>query len=882
LDEAIQFHDFTSAQIKKGGDFPGFEADVLARALPSLRWGIHDAALAHLRKLLKSIRQEITNDQFQALLLEVLSPVAAKGKKDLLAEWRPRAVVRALISPGFRDPARSRLLAQGKGKVLIRRLEDLERGADGLHSFIERGVVESALTASFGPDLTTPWGGTRSVALDGRLSDPTPAGGYANAGRADVGLTEKLYEQFSADVFKRAHTVKSLTSREIPATVAGGPPFRLHLEIRDAIRALFRETLLGEWKGVNDLPPPFGLWHRNLEALESRFLHACVQGDMSPLATGAGLPWALVLTGTLRVYLADLVARMLMVSLPTRIGWDEVTGYLGVALWEAHTGRDAPHPTRLGYLVPRALADTELRQAAPGSSPPAPAPAPDPLLTALESWRTAPFRSFLQTWGQVLVHQQRLSPLFTEMVNAPHLVERPDPKAKNPSRQPATADELMTSWPRYPVCRYPGVHGTERGAELRSGAYLSAQLQLFVADQILRVALDDLGMPQPDPKRQDRGTAAELKVRQRGKPRSGFTDAVGVFAGSLHWAGRHPPHITHRDGATFDLVFGARTVAWLSVDDSKGLNEAIRKAGLGTRGRPYSDLEGVCLTLAQQTSQTPVASIFRSLMREHIRAELKPILDAMSRLPGSSERSLHTNAEGRLGGTPHFATTAASQQVQVAYTALLLSCPTQVIFSSPIAHLRAIRAIRFGLTGVGDATVRLAGEALRAATFIFKPEDHWNHWHLQYSVPGGGGQDPEPATARVARFLPLWAKLGVDLDPFASYLQSLVISPNQEPQVKRASDERDLLLDLLRTYAPAASGRDRVRDLFQRFSSGDPDGLLKPAIATKLSTPLQALADESQGIVVKVKTRKLVIRFLEAIDELQMILTGDPDAESPE
>jgi hypothetical protein len=262
--------------------------------------------------------------------------------------------------------------------------------------------------------------------------------------------------------------------------------------------------------------------------------------------------------------------------------------------------------------------------------------------------------------------------------------------------------------------------------------------------------------------------------------------------------------------------------------------------------------------------------------------ELRPIREALVRSPTKAELALYANAEKRLAGTPHFSSTRATQQVQIAHVALLLSAPTQVIFSSPIAHLRAMRAIRFGLLGAGGSVVGTSAKALAGTMFVFDPLKHWNHWHVQYTVEDGSGPDPVPAVARFEDFLPLWAQLGIDLAPLVTYLSNLALSPGGHPQIKRASDERDKLLEKLKKYKPQKTGRDQLRNLFLRFTRSDPDGLLKPANAVKLSVPLQALADESEGVIAKIKTRDLVIKFLEAIDELELILRGASTPEAPD
>jgi hypothetical protein len=904
LEEAIRFHDFTSAQIKKAGDFRRFDADELARSLSGLRWQLHDVTLEHLARLMSRVDAELTPAHIQSLLLETLPAAVAKRRRGVPGADRGRAAVRVLVSPDWRNPERDRLLTQHRGSILIRRFEQLHSALEALHILATRPAIEQALTSSFGPDIVAPWGGDKAVARAGRADSSAPGGGYANLGETGVGLTEKLYEQFATQAFKKAHAVATLKPREIPASVAGGPPFRLHLDIRKSVEAILREILPGSWKEAKDLPKPYGLWHKNLDALEARFLHACLLPGPGSNAIALGFPWAVALTSVLRVYLTELVGRLLTVALPVQLGYAENSGYLGVALWEAIAGQDAPHATRLGYLVPRPLAETEIHPptgesksgetpangghpqnggaADAGGATPAAQPTPDPLLKALKDWRIEPF---IRGWSQTVAHHQRLVPLLEAMAKEPCLIARKDPKAKEQQKLTATLTETHAGWPRFPVCRFPGARFSEVGLDLYCGAYLTAQCHLFVADQILRVAIDDLGMPRTwSDKRRDEGDAVELKARPPTKPSDAkLTPAIEIIAGSYLWGGSHPPHITHRDGATFDLRFGADTVAWLPEKGSKKIDEAIREAGLGTKRRPYTDLEGVCLTRAQQDAKQPTARIFRSLMRELIRQEFRRIYEPLRRSPAKPEVAIYSDVETRLAGTPHFSATGSAQQVQAGHIALLLSAPTQVIFSSPISHLRAMRAVRFGLTGVGKIVITKAADALQGALFVFKPTDHWHHWHVQYSVPGGSGLDPKPAVDRWTSFLPLWRELGVNLEPFATYLKDLQLAKDGDLQVARVRAERDLLLDELDRYSPVTDGRDHLRKLFMRLSRNDPDGLLKPANASRLSVALRAAADESDGILTRLITRALIDKvrtFLEAIGPEDLTFGGgDPTRE---
>jgi hypothetical protein len=923
IEEAVRFHDFTSPQIIKGANFPPLAPGDLARGIPDLRWQLHDAALGHLTQLMGSVDKELNAGQIHRILLETLPEATAKRRKSVPGADRARAAARALLSDDWRSPERDRLLSQHKKGVLLRHFEQLDSAAAALHALISRAAVERALTESFGAAIVSPWGGTRAIGRPGRADSGAPLGGYVDIGENAVGLTEKLYEQFSTQAFKDAHSVKTLKLREIPATIPGGPPFRLHLRLREQEEVIYREVLPVTWKDGKDIPKPFGAWHKNLELLEAMFLHACLLPKLATTAIELGFPWALALTGGLRAYLTELVARVTTMALPIQLGYADTSGYLGVALWEALAGTDAPHATRLGYLVSRQLGQTEVtppvapaqpeskRQpedgGTPGDAPDAgtpssdastggpdagtaaatqPAqPTPDALLVALQGWRQAD--AFINGWSANLPQHQAVTPLLRAMLSEPCLISRPDRKDKSKQTVTATLPATIADWPRFPVCRFPGVRTSEPGLDLYCGAYLTAQCHLFIADQILRVAIDDLGLPHTwSDKRTDEGDAVQLQASSSKKSGGTFTPAIAIIAGSYLWAGSHPPHITHRDGGTFDLRFGPDTVAWLPTEDSRAIDKGMLDLSLPTKKQPYSDLEGICLSRAQQDAKQPIASVFRSLMTNAVREELRRVYEPLGHAPTKAELAIYADAEKRLSGTPHFSATGSSQQIHAGYVALLLSAPTQVIFSSPIAHLRAMRGVRFGLAETDESVVAKAGEALRGAFFVFKPTDHWHHWHAQYSVKGGSGADPTPALDRWRNFLPLWTALGIDLGPFVDYLENLPLSTIDDAQIARVRKEREELLKELKSYSPSTEGRERLRTLFLRFSKSDPDGLLKPANTTSLSPTLRALVNEGEGALAKLVLKKLIEkarRFIEAIGPEDLASGGgDPTSQRRE
>ena len=183
--------------------------------------------------------------------------------------------------------------------------------------------------------------------------------------RVDVGLSEKLYAELATTPFRAAHRASVATRAPLPATVAGGPPFTLHLDVATQVDVILREVLPN-----GAVPPEWQQWLIAIDTLEGRFLLACA----NPAAAAVGLPWGVVLACVLRAYVIELVGRTLTALLPVEQVHEEVDGYLGVALWEALTGSLASTPWACPATWPACTAG-------------------DPVLTALSGWRVDGFTS---------------------------------------------------------------------------------------------------------------------------------------------------------------------------------------------------------------------------------------------------------------------------------------------------------------------------------------------------------------------------------------------------------------------------------------------------------------------------------------------------------
>jgi hypothetical protein len=914
LSEAIRFHAYSDPKVVRKGGLVALTTEALRLGLPVYRRTVHDALYAYLRKLAAGIKNEVTADQILRMRAETRpdSPSRPVRKSDRTKPTPPlkrdvygpdlaRLAVRSLLSADWRDPARFAQLLAGKKRPDVVRARSWERLTDGLRELgelVSWSNIRGALEASFGGTILAPWGGDRVVERPGR--EPSIArSGYTLVGRHDVGLTEKLYEEFATTPFKVAHNKMQLA--RTPIAVGGGAQFTLHHEVVAKMGEVRRALL----PPIENRPKPFREWERELDRLQAMFGSALQLKDprLVQLAVDVGLPWGIVLPMVLRAYLAQLELCLMMGALPIATTHRDAdgSGLLAVALWEAHAGQRANHPQRNGYLLPSQLpspataaspttsSDEGAPDAGPSSSDTAdsvvvPADATlantsqlELLLKVIPSWNVTSFRDRYGTSSDV--HATTLQ-FLSVMEQAPLPLPLPEKSAnvKPPdvtdSAHYTTSSNLFATWPMYPYMGAPGNRLDSDGfLQLNFAAHFTAQAHLFVAEQLLRVAIDDLGLSNKWSRRSDDATpAAKFEPPAIPKPTQPIlTKAISVIAGSYWWNGRMPPHITHRDGATYDLQFGPHSVCWLPVEIGKEFKQTLTEV-IGKK-KGYTDPESVCLTWDQVDSKLPIGIVFRGLVTAMLADELKRVKAFLPMAITRTELSAHAEVEKRLAGTPHFFNELAAQQITAGHVALLLSAPTQIIFSSPITHLRSMRAIRLGLKAAGiqasNLVFQLVSSACVDAWFVFKPADHHNHWHIQYGVKNGGGTDPTLAYERFKKFLPLYAALGVDLAPFAEYLEGVQLNEIAGQQYAgRIAAERTQLLELFARYRPDTDGRTVLQGIFGQLAPSLSGSLIAPANTSKPSAELKRLIDESGDVLQRTTIRLGVKSISKILDEI--------------
>ncbi|MBT1698163.1 hypothetical protein KK083_14820 [Fulvivirgaceae bacterium PWU4] len=317
------------------------------------------------------------------------------------------------------------------------------------------------------------------------------------------------------------------------------------------------------------------------------------------------------------LYIEHLVVRC---SLPLDEVHYSLSSVVAVAIFEAITGMTIPAPNHSSYLnAPR---HAKQKQDESGS-------------LRIE---------LMPIWGALTVDEAwaQLWTLAMEGVKTPFILRNSLSSLESPARKgetgtsvrradvAITAGELVLHWPRYPEThKLPSITNDawdENGDKFSISKHsrYTAQLKLFVAASISKLAVTDLGLPAPllklvddtynktqakeikihwdqsdDPARSratltervpllqtstleiaKKETLTEAEVMGLNLDRSRYSDAINartnsglvsplrLVAGCFPWGGRKLPHITHRDGLTFDLQMGADSQRWPPIDEN--------------------------------------------------------------------------------------------------------------------------------------------------------------------------------------------------------------------------------------------------------------------------------------------------------------------------
>lgn len=842
IEEAIRFYNYgisTKPGIvyKKPDLWKPITAKRLHDAIHELRDGYHNSfkqsikGLTNKQELLRHIPdtliKDLTKDDRHGY--HTLFDNANRGifavRTFLNREWRSTR----LNYNGKKNKARCRMLDQA-----IDRLDDI-RWVASVKNVTE--MIQEQFGDSGNVNLLQPiWGGTKVIEPDWSKKPAKDAAKDGNwyenlyGNGEKIRLSEKLYIMLASEVFRAAHNLWRSTYTGRKGEGCG------LLEIIEYKVEQYQNEVL-----------PFGLmekkyvwktWFSNLDLLSYRFGHAVrIRNEMD---SELGLPWALALIGVLKVYLLDTMVRTMMLSLPVKQVYDDVSGNGGVCLLEALVPNSAQGPSIDGCIDVKW--DWRLKEdGGPSNIINQSKQYYDPRLSgALSKWlKYIP----IDPWNGRFELHQMVTHLFKDLAATPLLVKPSQKKRKG--RVPAKS--LSISVFKNNIYRFPVVERdfyTEFGMrrslqnDLNFGIRYIVQAHLYVACILLKEAKKIVGVDQLDWRNGEN-----------------FTFGDGCFL----WGGKCPPHITHKDGRRVDLNYGPHIVPWPVVkikEELEWFNEFF-DVDKKTRKR-HKTLLSVCNTNEQvaevEKAISPKNVVFREMISELIYQHVNELRRHARKNPqnfDSKETAKYENAENELIGTPHFyhvpdelpkkkqyntRTVQDWKMTHIGHLAILLSAPHHIVFASPIIHLRAMHIIRKVLASHKD--LLKAGSKIVGQTFFaFLPQDHHHHWHVEYLNPVE--KDNLQVTINdFKEYTELWLAMGIDFRPFHLYLGKMRSSSQEFQELDKALDE--YIEQYMSIYYPDgkknqtafADAEKLLEDLFILFNDTT-SPFLKPTIVKK-------------------------------------------------
>ncbi|MGB3228820.1 MAG: hypothetical protein WBB02_12685 [Saprospiraceae bacterium] len=878
LDEAFRFFNFAdqSAVVIKR-NWPKIEFNT--NDLTLLRYLLHDAVINLFDGLSKKDKMGVSNleklagaDVVKQMSLETYS----KPSLSIHTQDFGRLAVRFLIADSWRPAAASTKIKvsgekQQKGLEQYKRYFDqldtrlLENRALLSHDNIQKELKKAY--SSYFPLLTDPNRG-KTLMLGWFPASNAPSGVIPNPG-----LTEKLYAEITHRVFP-----ENPSKKEKP--LLSENPFQLPNLIKSSCRRILEEVVppFGEIPFSGTKIQAFSRWDnifKALDQIEALFEYPLLSNNSSNLAIQAGLPWALILTSVLRVYVTDVIGTIFKLSVPIKAVHGQLNGFAGVALWEALTGKNIASFDIDGYLA-GTLPDFHETS----------------LLKKINTWTIQDFNTFWHRSKQhepvkknlIEMRDRSILDIDEKIFETTNAQQKKSGRILKPELdftlpfQPV--EDALNTIPVYPQIFIPNLTVDDARIKLILGAMPVAQAHFYVFKFVIDVALNDLKYQYKQIFKEDKSmVSAQTLVRPKnsGKIQDDFAalnlpKGLRLAAGSMLFGGHHPPHKTHKDGDTYDCNFPPNTLPWFF--DQKIFKEMVLnlvKDGILKHPnqeiiKEYSELYGIVNTDEEYEKKGLDIIVFKVMIKTLIQETLNGIVDSVSLGTKTEDRAMqYIIAEKKLYGTPHFLTKFGTQQRQIGHIAAILSAPQQIIFSSPITHLRSMFAIEKGLLlDPQDKTelVTIAPMIKKIVKlkrgFVFLPNDHNDHWHIEYgegkSLPIGG----HTAMTHFESFYELWHYLGINFDPFitdlTAFLDNLRKTKKKEipkDYVFRIEKESSDLINSLKEYQKKykeqneRNNRIRLHDILMQMSDEPDNSLLLPAKGNKPSSELRKLIKES-------------------------------------
>jgi hypothetical protein len=719
--------------------------------------------------LKNNIRKHILNKFKNDPLAKVIPEEYVRDKYAIRDKGnRAQYIVRAMVSPKFRRAG----VDEKKFSASIIFLDKLTPLRNILRENLHFEVIKNRLAYQYdqeGPSIFNP------------VESYYPT----------ISLHGCLHDDFEREYDSHKHVNKKVTEHPCHAS-------RFIETIISDLKQYSLPLLKGNWK----------VWLKNLEMLENMYAHSV---NREPYLVGL-FPWACVLISVLKGYIYDVMARTMMVSLPVYGLHQDVSGYAAVALWETLANERFANEQITSFIN----TDIEWRKAGDLDVAELASTNPEDFIGALESWNRGPVKEifekstpphdFIQFGGWLATHvETEAKRAFGEIIKK-SLIYEPALK-KRPSQSRAISD-FKRDTPRFPIIerkffRVSKLWKRPHTSDLSYAGNYIGQAHLFVTGNILARCLQPILGKDPDE-----------------NPEYWYLD---VTAGSYTFSGKKEPHQTHRDGYCFDLVYElGKLPGWPVAKIAKILKKYL-SSNPGYNSPDRKQPLVICKDITEKkAAKEPLLPtnyiIFRPWARSIINTAFYKVGHQIKKsMQGSGaisvkEKNAYKQAEKVLKGTPHFNSISSFEKTvrpYLAHLAIFLSAPYQIVFASPIMHLRLMQVIRQAFQDNKKAS-KVAANVVINTLFAFLPHNHHDHWHVDFVDIPAENKDSSldndvfakvsiNALEKFKSYFPLWMDLGVDFRPFLKHLNS-IRALDLGPQGEIAAEERKGLIAALNEY----------------------------------------------------------------------------------
>lgn len=673
---------------------------------------------------------------------------------------------RAFLSVNWRN-------TKAKNKY-YRNFEEISPKLTDLINSINVSKIESYLNSKYTNELNEPfWGGKYTIEPDwdsiNYIDKENCFNGIFAKSTDDIGLTEKLNSMYMSQFFHE-------TNQKYKSTPMNRNGFEFLEEIEKKIDYIEKNILPIQLQRTHIWKD----WFKALDKLAKEY-DTAIHVENGDIGVKVGLPWALVLIGVLKVYLIDLMLRTIMVSLPIYEIYKNQNGNAGIALLEALSGSYS-------------LIDEQK------------------CLDYYKGKETEKFSFILKDWKSTINNpwdDKETSAFFKEMwkkpIIGPKIIEKKlinNRKTHKKKQSYLSIGEFIENEIyNFPVIKenddfynISGLNQRKNSVSLNLGIRYITQAHLYVVGTLLAMARNIVDIKDKDSKNRDN---------------------FSFIASSLPWGGKFPPHKTHQDGRKVDIGFGTDLIRWPQIDCSqKCITSVINKSSLTLQQKNeykknYRTLLKVCYEekctkgkILKNSEQV----VSRELVRNSINSTINDFI---------SRNITYAEAEKALIGTPHFTNKDGVDNIKmthIAHLAILLSGPSEIIFASPIVHLRALKAL------MPYSSSLIIQESLLKTRFAFFPHNHHHHWHVEYV-----NKDEPDAIKRFENYFDLWQNLDIDFRPFTKYLKRKANTHVVHNNYSKDS-ECSVLIESLEKYNQyyekyynESKARELTKDIFSKF-----------------------------------------------------------------